>query len=78
MFTMASIDYVASTPANPNTPSFLDLPVEIRNWIYGFNLHHSDPLYTTATGKDLITLFKGVANSNHVLKMCGLRALEEN
>jgi hypothetical protein len=64
---MSSINYIASTPANPNITSFLNLPAEIRNWVYGFNFHHSDPLYITATEKDLITSFKGVADSNHVL-----------
>jgi hypothetical protein len=75
---MASVDYIASTPANPDILSFLDLPPEIRNCIYGFYFRHPDPLYITDTEDDLITLSRRVADINHVLQMSGPRAPEKN
>jgi hypothetical protein len=72
------MEFVASIPANLDIPSFLDLPAEIRNWIYGFYFHHPDPLYLADTGNDSVTLLRRMADGNHVLKMCCPRAPKKN
>jgi hypothetical protein len=57
-----------SIPANPGTPSFLDLPAEIRNWIYEFLFCHSDPLYLSETGNKSITLLERWIDRNDDLE----------
>jgi hypothetical protein len=57
-----------SVPANPDIPSFLDLPAEIRNWIYEFLFCHSNPLYLSETGNKSVTLLKRWVDRNYGLK----------
>jgi len=40
---------MASTSANADTLSFLDLPAEVRNYIYGYIFEHPDPIIVTNT-----------------------------
>jgi hypothetical protein len=65
-------------PANQDMLSFLNLPPEIRNWVYEIFFRHPDPLFLADTGGNSVTLFKSWAYRNHALEECPRRASKQS
>ncbi|KAF2030517.1 hypothetical protein EK21DRAFT_111830 [Setomelanomma holmii] len=58
-----------SKPANPQISSFLDLPAELRNWIYELIFKHADPLYLSVRRRDRrMVLYRRADDRNYRLQ----------
>ncbi|KAF2820395.1 hypothetical protein CC86DRAFT_459862 [Ophiobolus disseminans] len=55
---------VSSAPMNSDTTSFLDLPAEIRNWIYEILFRHVDPLLLAYPGGGHVSLHRRIGDRN--------------
>jgi hypothetical protein len=59
-------DNLASAPADPSVLSFLDLPAEIRNFIYAEVYEHVDPIVVTHIDRTFgpVTLHRRMGDRN--------------